>query len=139
MPDDDSYDKAVALVKDAVVMDTAKEYQAALELYNNALQVWFAFLFILAQTDICALQYFVPILHYETDATRRVKLKKSVDGYVRRAEEVKKLVNNGEEEVGVTPGGSRFTELARQISGEQESRIVELVELSRVTPSLSTG
>merc|ERR1719508_362064 len=75
---EDNYTVPCGLVTRAVEADEAKDYNLALDLYSESLH------------------YFVPILHYETDAVRRARLKIKVDQYVRRAEEVKRIVEGHE-------------------------------------------
>ena len=68
--------QASDIVKQAVKADREKSFDEALDLYNEALK------------------YFVPLLHYEADKVKKQKVRKHVGGYIRRAEELKKLVSN---------------------------------------------
>lgn len=124
---EDNYTVACGLVTRAVEADEAKDYNLALDLYSESLQ------------------YFVPILHYETDAVRRARLKMKVDQYVRRAEEVKRIVEGHE---GSSQGNSssqsdkkgsyRSSSASRDIRSMSVEKS-ELSDLCRVTPKMATG
>lgn len=75
MPSADSLERAASLVTEAVQKDPT-DPEAALSLYCKALE------------------YFVPALHYETDARRKEAIRKKVNQYVSRAEELKVLVSS---------------------------------------------
>jgi len=124
---EDGYTMACGLVTQAMEADEAEQYNLALDLYHEALQ------------------YLVPILHYEVDAVKRAKIKIKVDGYVRRAEEVKKLVD------GLGDSSSSQSDKTSSSSSQSDAKCSsrdirsmstqksELMELSRVTPKLATG
>nr|XP_032655687.1 serine/threonine-protein kinase ULK3 isoform X4 [Chelonoidis abingdonii] len=76
MPSAESLCKATALVVEAVKKDQQGDPSAALSLYCKALE------------------YFVPALHYETDARRKEAIRSKVGQYISRAEELKTLVTS---------------------------------------------
>ncbi|XP_053319599.1 serine/threonine-protein kinase ULK3 [Spea bombifrons] len=76
MPCEESLQKAASLVIEAVEKDAAEDFATALTLYCRALD------------------YFIPALHYETDARRKQALRSKVSQYVSRAEELKVLVSS---------------------------------------------
>ncbi|XP_074863013.1 serine/threonine-protein kinase ULK3 isoform X2 [Carettochelys insculpta] len=76
MPSAESLSTATALVVQAVKKDQEADPAAALSLYCKALE------------------YFVPALHYETDARRKEAIRSKVRQYISRAEELKTLVTS---------------------------------------------
>ncbi|XP_019523539.1 PREDICTED: serine/threonine-protein kinase ULK3 isoform X4 [Hipposideros armiger] len=76
MPSGESLARATALVVQAVKKDQEGDAVAALSLYCKALD------------------FFVPALHYETDAQRKEAIKAKVGQYVSRAEELKAIVSS---------------------------------------------
>ena len=102
LPDEDSLQKASAIVTRAVAADRDKDVEKAVELYEESLQ------------------YFLPILHYETDLKRREKLRTKVSGYQRRWRELKSRDSPG--------SGISTTE-----------SVTSLLGLCRTNPSLVTG
>ncbi|XP_004943748.2 serine/threonine-protein kinase ULK3 isoform X1 [Gallus gallus] len=74
MPGPESFCKATNLVVEAVKKDQEGDASAALSLYCKALE------------------YFVPALHYESDARRKEAIRTKVGQYISRAEELKALV-----------------------------------------------
>ncbi|XP_025923976.1 serine/threonine-protein kinase ULK3 isoform X3 [Apteryx rowi] len=74
MPSPESLGKATSLVVEAVKKDQEGDVSAALSLYCKALE------------------YFVPALHYESDARRKEAIRAKVGQYISRAEELKALV-----------------------------------------------
>ncbi|XP_039348963.1 serine/threonine-protein kinase ULK3 isoform X1 [Mauremys reevesii] len=76
MPSAESLRKATALVVEAVKKDQQGDPSAALSLYCKALE------------------FFVPALHYETDARRKEAIRSKVSQYISRAEELKTLVTS---------------------------------------------
>ncbi|EMP30190.1 Serine/threonine-protein kinase ULK3 [Chelonia mydas] len=76
MPSAESLCKATALVVEAVKKDEQGDPSAALSLYCKALE------------------FFVPALHYETDARRKEAIRSKVGQYISRAEELKTLVTS---------------------------------------------
>ncbi|XP_062439490.1 serine/threonine-protein kinase ULK3 isoform X2 [Rhea pennata] len=74
MPSPESLGKATSLVVEAVKKDQEGDASAALSLYCRALE------------------YFVPALHYESDARRKEAIRAKVGQYISRAEELKALV-----------------------------------------------
>ncbi|XP_034639484.1 serine/threonine-protein kinase ULK3 isoform X1 [Trachemys scripta elegans] len=76
MPSAESLRKATALVVEAVKKDQQGDPSAALSLYCKALE------------------FFVPALHYETDARRKEAIRSKVGQYISRAEELKTLVTS---------------------------------------------
>ena len=79
LPDEDSFQKASQLVMRAVTADKDKDYETAIKLYQESLD------------------YFLPILHYETDIKKRDKLQSTVSGYQRRCRELRSRAPGGGE------------------------------------------
>ncbi|XP_069480613.1 serine/threonine-protein kinase ULK3 isoform X2 [Ambystoma mexicanum] len=75
MPSPENLEKAASLVTEAVLKDST-DPETALSLYCKALE------------------HFVPALHYETDARRKEAIRKKVNQYISRAEELKVLVSS---------------------------------------------
>ncbi|NXF35988.1 ULK3 kinase, partial [Nyctibius bracteatus] len=76
VPSPESLCKATDLVVQAVKKDQEGDASAALSLYCKALE------------------YFVPALHYESDARRKEAIRAKVGQYISRAEELKALVTS---------------------------------------------
>ncbi|XP_009076465.1 PREDICTED: LOW QUALITY PROTEIN: serine/threonine-protein kinase ULK3 [Acanthisitta chloris] len=76
VPGPESLGKATDLVVEAVRKDQEGDANAALSLYCKALD------------------YFVPALHYESDARRKEAIRAKVGQYISRAEELKVLVSS---------------------------------------------
>ncbi|XP_051484364.1 serine/threonine-protein kinase ULK3 isoform X3 [Apus apus] len=76
VPGPESLCKGTNLVVEAVKKDQEGDASAALSLYCKALE------------------YFVPALHYETDARRKEAIRAKVGQYISRAEELKALVTS---------------------------------------------
>ncbi|NWT11253.1 ULK3 kinase, partial [Vireo altiloquus] len=76
VPGPESLGKATNLVVEAVRKDQEGDANAALSLYCKALE------------------YFVPALHYESDARRKEAIRAKVGQYISRAEELKVLVTS---------------------------------------------
>ncbi|XP_027553913.1 serine/threonine-protein kinase ULK3 isoform X3 [Neopelma chrysocephalum] len=76
VPGPESLGKATDLVVEAVKKDQERDANAALSLYCKALE------------------YFVPALHYESDARRKEAIRAKMGQYISRAEELKALVNS---------------------------------------------
>ncbi|NXS24188.1 ULK3 kinase, partial [Mystacornis crossleyi] len=76
VPGPESLGKATNLVMEAVRKDQEGDANAALSLYCKALE------------------YFVPALHYESDARRKEAIRTKVGQYISRAEELKVLVSS---------------------------------------------
>ncbi|XP_041877697.1 serine/threonine-protein kinase ULK3 isoform X1 [Corvus kubaryi] len=76
VPGPESLSKATNLVVEAVRKDQEGDANAALSLYCKALE------------------YFVPALHYESDARRKEAIRAKVGQYISRAEELKVLVTS---------------------------------------------
>ncbi|XP_062357239.1 serine/threonine-protein kinase ULK3 [Cinclus cinclus] len=76
IPGPESLGKATDLVMEAVRKDQEGDAKAAFSLYRKALE------------------YFVPALHYESDARRKEAIRAKVRQYISRAEELKVLVTS---------------------------------------------
>ncbi|NXH38196.1 ULK3 kinase, partial [Dicaeum eximium] len=76
IPGPESLGKATDLVVEAVRKDQEGDASAAFSLYRKALE------------------YFVPAMHYETDARRKEAIRAKVRQYISRAEELKVLVTS---------------------------------------------
>ncbi|XP_010013513.1 PREDICTED: serine/threonine-protein kinase ULK3, partial [Nestor notabilis] len=93
VPGPESLCKATDLVVEAVKKDQEGDASAALSLYCKALE------------------YFVPALHYETDARRKEAIRAKVGQYISRAEELKALVTSSSKNL--LQRGSPFAEMAK--------------------------
>ena len=82
LPDEDSFQKASQLVTRAVTADKDKEYETAVQLYQESLE------------------YFLPIVHYEPDTKKRDKLRSTVSGYQRRCRELRSRASGGGSQTG---------------------------------------
>ena len=82
LPDEDSFQKASQLVTRAVTADKDKDYETAVQLYQESLE------------------YFLPIVHYETDIKKRDKLRSTVSGYQRRCRELRSRASGGGSQTG---------------------------------------
>ncbi|XP_071453893.1 serine/threonine-protein kinase ULK3 isoform X2 [Hetaerina americana] len=116
MPSEESYQKAIALVKEAVVKDSEKDWSAAFKLYCDSLL------------------YFIPIVNDEVDAQKRMALRARVDEYINRAEDLKQSLN------GLEPSCSSKSQRAvmDNIIASSSSRS-KLEHMAVVTPSLATA
>ncbi|XP_068081474.1 serine/threonine-protein kinase ULK3 [Anabrus simplex] len=79
IPSSESYQKAIDLVCEAVKQDSEKNYSEAFTLYCDSLR------------------YFVPLIHVETDPVKKSVLQSKVKSYIRRAEDLKKIVYGHDE------------------------------------------
>jgi len=100
LPDENSFQKASLLVTQAVTADRDKDCDAAVRLYEESLK------------------YFLPLIHYETDVSKREKLKVTVSGYQKRCRELK-YRNVG--------------------SSKNSSKHQQLIALCRTSSNLMTG
>jgi len=82
LPDEDSFQKASQLVTRAVTADKDKDYETAVQLYQESLE------------------YFLPIVHYEPDVKKRDKLRSTVSGYQRRCRELRSRASGGGSQTG---------------------------------------
>ncbi|GLH05652.1 Serine/threonine-protein kinase ULK3 [Gryllus bimaculatus] len=73
-PSNESYEKAVHLVCDAVKCDRDKNFVEAYSLYCEALK------------------YFIPLVHEEVDVNKKIALRTKVNSYIKRAEDLKQIV-----------------------------------------------
>ncbi|KAK7790208.1 hypothetical protein R5R35_013171 [Gryllus longicercus] len=73
-PSNESYEKAVHLVCDAVKCDKDKNFVEAYSLYCEALK------------------YFIPLVHEEVDVNKKIALQTKVNSYIKRAEDLKQIV-----------------------------------------------
>ncbi|XP_012527854.1 serine/threonine-protein kinase ULK3 [Monomorium pharaonis] len=117
-PTKENYDKAVALVHNAVEMDTEKNAKEAFYLYCEALR------------------YFIPILTNESDLKRKEVLRLRVNDYIRRAETLKEAFIDGNSEKREAPENT--LPLQRIPSLEKNSTFTynELRILSKSTTSM---
>ncbi|KAM4675546.1 serine/threonine-protein kinase ULK3 [Discoglossus pictus] len=99
MPCEESLQRATALVTEAVEKDGAGEHHAALTLY------------------CAALEYFVPVLHYETDARRKGAMRAKISQYISRAEELKVLVSSSNK--ALLMQGSSARELLKEMAKDK--------------------
>jgi serine/threonine-protein kinase ULK3 len=75
-PTDENLERAIELVTKAVELDNSGNFTDAYYLYCESLQ------------------FFIPIIHSETDATKRQALRAKAKSYMQRAEELKACVSN---------------------------------------------
>ncbi|XP_051863743.1 serine/threonine-protein kinase ULK3 isoform X2 [Drosophila albomicans] len=146
-PTDQTLKKAVDLVTQAVEHDEKHNYKEAYYLYCSALQ------------------YFVPLITEESDATRRQALRNRALAYMKRAEEIKNVIIEDEYKLLAQRNGRITTALpyltpsraetghedgsATESSQTSSSRIIEMFEpdvrykqlfaLSNSSPSLKSG
>ncbi|XP_065912343.1 serine/threonine-protein kinase ULK3-like isoform X2 [Dysidea avara] len=74
MPSAENLSKAVSLVKSAIIKDSEGRYVAAINLYCESLE------------------YFIPIVKNEYDASKREELRRKVQQYMSRAEQLKGIL-----------------------------------------------
>ncbi|KAK7079275.1 Serine/threonine-protein kinase ulk3 [Halocaridina rubra] len=118
-PGPESISKATELLTRAVNFDGCKEYENAYKNYSEALQ------------------YIVPALRIEPDATKRAALRRKVVEYLNRTEELKKILKSDNEAVRNT----KIPQIERQESSSNEYRgnRDELIRLSSTTPQIQTA
>jgi len=109
LPGEDSFQKASQLVTLAVEADKEKNAQLAVELYEKSLE------------------YFHPIIYYEADLLRREKLKKTIVGYEKRSQELKKMLSGEGQSTSKTP--------VFRTSSKHE----KLINLCKMSSNLVTG
>lgn len=88
-----------------------------------------------------ALQYLVPLLHNESDASKRVALRRKITEYLGRTEELKKVVNS-ESDVVKTMNIPSLPSLPKQESlkaTEYRGNREELLRLTTTTPQIQTA
>lgn len=122
LPSEESHDKAVTLINQAVKLDQDKQLEEALELYR------------------AALEYLVPIVQLERNVVKKAALRKKADQYVQRAETIKKELG----QVSGSPSGSfdfssNSSSVMMSSIPSKISKIEELVKMSQNTPNLKTG
>ncbi|KAH8340622.1 hypothetical protein KR059_002742 [Drosophila kikkawai] len=137
-PTEHTLQKAIDLVTQACSYDEKHNYKEAYYLYCSALQ------------------YFVPLITEETDATKRLALRNRALSYMKRAEEIKNCIIEDEyrmlaqrqkqaahtteatpqaaQKAEPQPSSSRVTEML-----EPDARFKQLFALSNSSPSLKTG
>jgi len=103
MPSDETFRKASNIVAEAIRLDRNKEFVKAIKLYKESLE------------------YFEPIIYYETDLSKKSKLKKSIGEYQRRCQELQSKLHR--------------TRMPEATSSQHE----QLVQLCQTSPSLLTG
>lgn len=117
-PGPESMHKATELLTTAVNFDECKEYEPAYRNYCHALQ------------------YLVPLLHNESDASKRVALRRKITEYMGRTEELKKVVNSERE------GNLNIPSISHQESVkaiEYRGNREELLRLTATTPQIQTA
>ncbi|KAG7164343.1 serine/threonine-protein kinase ULK3-like [Homarus americanus] len=119
-PSPESMTKATELLTMAVNFDECQEYEEAFRHYNQALQ------------------YLVPLLHVEGDASKRTALRRKISEYLSRTEDLKKIMNNDSE----TIRNIRIPTIQRQESTgstEYQGNREELLRLTATTPQIQTA
>ena len=119
-PSEESHQKAVETVAQAVKLDHEGDLEGALELYTKALE------------------YFVPLTQGEHNPARKEALRKRTMDYMRRAGELKKALH---------PDATASFELSERSPHQvlyartsvEADQFQELVQLSQMTPKLATG
>ncbi|KDR19557.1 serine/threonine-protein kinase ULK3-like isoform X2 [Zootermopsis nevadensis] len=110
MPTAESYHKAVDLVCNAVKHDTEKNFVAAFNLYCDSLR------------------YFIPLINAEVDVNKKAAMRSKVNEYIRRAEDLKRIVYAKEE-----PG------VGEQLQSYQKMGTIDFTELCHLctgTPAM---
>lgn len=94
--------QAIEIVKDAIEQDRQGDYPKALMLYQRALE------------------YFVTGLKYESNAQAKKHLQEKIVGYITRAEELKKIISEGNNPTGKGGTGTLSKEDAKEAKDEEE-------------------
>ncbi|CAM9873800.1 unnamed protein product [Heterosigma akashiwo] len=111
--------KAIEIVKEAIEKDNAQEYSEALTLYGRALE------------------YFMTGLKYERNETSRATIMKRVDGYLKRAEQLKEILDGGGQAVAPSRGGGGGGGVAAAKRGEEKKENADEAEQRRLRGALS--
>ncbi|XP_041984296.1 serine/threonine-protein kinase ULK3-like isoform X2 [Aricia agestis] len=121
MPSKENYDKAVALIKQAIDLDVGGRLEAALAAYSESLR------------------YLVPAVGAERDQMRRSALTAKLTRYMERAEEIKKIVKGTQQVTNFTPDTQQRESPRRHISrtnicctGEASGNTYEFRELNKI-------
>ncbi|XP_068266472.1 serine/threonine-protein kinase ULK3 isoform X2 [Nyctibius grandis] len=109
VPSPESLCKASDLVVQAVKKDQEGDASAALSLYCKALE------------------YFVPALHYESDARRKEAIRAKVGQYISRAEELKALVTSSSKDL--LQQGNPARQLLREMA-KDKPRLCTALEMA---------
>ncbi|KAJ9601515.1 hypothetical protein L9F63_000354 [Diploptera punctata] len=113
VPSAESYQKAVDLVCSAVKHDSEKSYEEAFNLYCESLL------------------YFIPLVNAERDSKKKAVMEGKVNEYIRRAEDLKKMLYSEE-------NGGIEEKLKTQLD-IRKSNFTELCNLSNRTPEMATA
>lgn len=119
-PGPESMTKASDLLTMAVNFDECQEYSEAFRHYSEALQ------------------YLVPLLHVEGNASKRVALRRKISEYMARTEELKKILNDESESI----RNIKIPSMERQESfrsTENRGNRDELLRLTATTPQIQTA
>ncbi|XP_012261836.2 serine/threonine-protein kinase ULK3 [Athalia rosae] len=124
-PTTDNYDKAVALVQQAVQLDKEKNQKEAFHLYCESLR------------------YFIPLLTNETDPQRKEILRLRINDYIKRAEELKRVYAEGYTDIATLDENRSILKVPSESSGvmqkteSQDNEIYrELYTLSKSTTGM---
>ena len=121
-PSEESHQKAVETVAQAVKLDREGDLEGALELYTKALE------------------YFVPLTQGEHNPARKEALRKRTMDYMRRAGELKKVLHPDATAAPSFELSERSPHQALYARTSVEAdQFQELVQLSQMTPKLATG
>ena len=113
MPSEESHAKAVSIIDQAVKIDQEGHLEEALQLYKSALE------------------YLIPLVVNEKNATKKLALRKKSDQYIKRAEQIK-------QELGIT-SSSPSSSIDSTSPPLFVTRTEELLKLCRNTPKLITA
>uniref|UniRef100_A0A8C0EZ45 Serine/threonine-protein kinase ULK3 n=1 Tax=Bubo bubo TaxID=30461 RepID=A0A8C0EZ45_BUBBB len=119
VPSPESLCKATDLVVEAVKKDQEGDASAALSLYCKALE------------------YFVPALHYESDARRKEAIRTKVGQYISRAEELKVLVTSSSKNL--LQQGNPARELLKEMAKDKPRLCAALEMASAAIAKVSRG
>ena len=121
-PSPENMAKATELLNLAVNFDTCKEYKEALNCY------------------IEGLQYLVPNMHTELDAVKRGTMRRKIQEYLRRTEEVKSLLDPDarSNSLSLRMPSLQVTNTSAQRE-EIQCNLPELIKLVSTTPQIMTG
>lgn len=111
-PSASSLSQAIALVSEAVKLDQESNYKAAVQIYCQALD------------------YFVPALQYEQDSLKKSAIRQKVDGYMKRAEELKQHLKLRSSRKADREPGQILREFAKKNPQLQDGlKLAEIAEL----------
>ncbi|XP_076068674.1 unc-51 like kinase 3 homolog Aduk [Oratosquilla oratoria] len=118
-PGPESQERAMELLTMATSLDAAQQFEEAFQCY------------------ISGLQYLVPLLHVENDASRKLNIRRKVREYMSRTEELQRIIKCGDEAITkikeAESGGKIFSRLS------SNSVVEELLHMSSATPQIKSA